>query len=271
MLRSKLLQRVLANGEGLLLDTYSGAVGAYSLRYLSASFLGNDVILVRRSSDNAEQGFTPTEITDGTLESFCGVGNGFVKTWFDQSGNGNDVTSPTNAEQPEIINSGSVILQNGSPTIGFDGADDNFLNDTTQIDFSNFFIAYVGFDGAGRNTIIASDIGFPFNEIAIGRWEENLGLRIYETLSNIRDYGPLAQAYDLTILTSSSSGSEVFVNGVSFGTNAQLISNITGFNISHPSYNPHEGNIQEIIFYESDQSSNRSAIETNINDYYGIY
>jgi len=31
------------------------------------------------------------------------------------------------------------------------------------------------------------------------------------------------------------------------------------------------GILQEIIFYNSDQSSNRTGIETNINDFYSIY
>jgi hypothetical protein len=31
------------------------------------------------------------------------------------------------------------------------------------------------------------------------------------------------------------------------------------------------GNMQEMIFYTSDQSSNRAGIETNINDFYSIY
>ena len=32
-----------------------------------------------------------------------------------------------------------------------------------------------------------------------------------------------------------------------------------------------QGNISELIFYSSDQSANRTGIETNINDYYTIY
>jgi len=31
------------------------------------------------------------------------------------------------------------------------------------------------------------------------------------------------------------------------------------------------GNIQELIIYNTDQSSNREAIETNINNYFNIY
>ena len=52
-----------------LLDGAAAAV-AYSLRYLNNSFVGNDVVTVRRSSDDAERGFTPKEIIDGTLENW---------------------------------------------------------------------------------------------------------------------------------------------------------------------------------------------------------
>ena len=31
------------------------------------------------------------------------------------------------------------------------------------------------------------------------------------------------------------------------------------------------GNMQEFILYNTDQSSNRTGIETNINDFYNIY
>ena len=45
------------------------------------------------------EGFTPTEISDGTLTAWTsegsGDGNGYVKTWYDQSGNANDATQAT--------------------------------------------------------------------------------------------------------------------------------------------------------------------------------
>ena len=34
---------------------------------------------------------------------------------------------------------------------------------------------------------------------------------------------------------------------------------------------PYEGDVQELILYNTDQSSNRSNIETNINNYFSIY
>ena len=51
-----------------LLDQYSGAAAAYSLRSLSTST--TNVVKVRRDSDDSEQDFTASDITNGTLLSF---------------------------------------------------------------------------------------------------------------------------------------------------------------------------------------------------------
>ena len=103
-----------------LLDDYSGAAAAYSLRLLSSTYTG-DAIRVRRSSDNTEQdiGFVNNELDTSTLTTFCSGTDGFVKTWYDQSGNGYDATQTTAASQPQIVSSGSVILNNSKPSIQF--------------------------------------------------------------------------------------------------------------------------------------------------------
>ena len=86
---------ILARGgtppAALLLDTYTGASAAYSLRLLRTAYTGN-CIRVRRSSDNAEQdfAFVSNDLDTASLLTFCGVGNGFVTTWYDQSGNANN-------------------------------------------------------------------------------------------------------------------------------------------------------------------------------------
>jgi hypothetical protein len=51
-----------------------------------------------------------------------GAGNGFVRTWYDQSGNGRDATQATQANQPRIVNSGSVLTQNGKPAVFFNSS-----------------------------------------------------------------------------------------------------------------------------------------------------
>ena len=65
-----------------LLDTYSGAAAAYSLRKLSSSYSGN-AIRVRRSSDNAEQdiGFNVFgELDTVSLLAFAGAGDAFLQS-----------------------------------------------------------------------------------------------------------------------------------------------------------------------------------------------
>jgi hypothetical protein len=57
--------------DELPLDQATGAAAAYSLRNLSSSYTGN-VVDVRRSSDDAEESFTASEVADGPLASFCG-------------------------------------------------------------------------------------------------------------------------------------------------------------------------------------------------------
>ena len=100
---------------------------AYSFRKVRNAY-GGSAIRVRRSSDNTEQdiGFTPAGDFDySALLTFVGANNGFVTKFYDQSGNGNDLSQTTQANQPQIVSSGAVIeLITGRPTMQFDGSND---------------------------------------------------------------------------------------------------------------------------------------------------
>ena len=103
----------------LLLNTYSGATVAYSLRLLDNTYT-NSAVRVRRASDNTEQdiGFDANgDLDTSALASFCSGTDGFIVRWYDQSGNGGDATQATTAAQPQIVSSGSVILENGKPKV----------------------------------------------------------------------------------------------------------------------------------------------------------
>jgi len=80
-----------------LLDLYPSAAAAYSVRKLRTAYTGS-AIRVRRSSDNTEQniGFTALgNLDDSALTTFCSGTNGFVTTWYDQSGNANNAVQTT--------------------------------------------------------------------------------------------------------------------------------------------------------------------------------
>ena len=109
----------LATTTTYLLDSYSGAIAAYSLRKLKVSYSGY-AIRVRRSSDNTEQniGFNASNDLDTTaLTAFVGSGSGFITTWYDQSGNGVNVFSAVNPSSPtqKIISLGTINTLFGLP------------------------------------------------------------------------------------------------------------------------------------------------------------
>lgn len=107
----------------LILDTYSAAAAYSAARRLRTAYTGA-AIRVRRSSDNTEQdiGFSGNSLDTTALSTFVGAGNGFVVTWYDQSGNARDVTQATQANQPRIVNAGTIDVQNFLPSIFFNSS-----------------------------------------------------------------------------------------------------------------------------------------------------
>ena len=73
---------------------------------------------VRRVDNNSEQdiGYTATGDFDQTaLETFADGNECTVKTWYDQSGNSNDITNTTTSSQPSIY-TGSAFYSVGAST-----------------------------------------------------------------------------------------------------------------------------------------------------------
>ena len=116
------------------LDTYSGAVAAYSLRKLSST--ATNAIRVRNSSGSeADIGFDSNEDLDtASLLVHCGSNTGRISTWYDQSGNSNHMTQSNQASMPYIVDgSGNVITttDNSINTIDFYfGSTARWLEDT---------------------------------------------------------------------------------------------------------------------------------------------
>lgn len=90
------------------LDGYTTDLwGAWSTRQLLSSYTGN-VIRVQRSSDSAQQdiGTIGGELDESALTSFVGANDGYIVTYYDQSGNGRNLTA-VNTNQ-RIVSSGAV-------------------------------------------------------------------------------------------------------------------------------------------------------------------
>ena len=112
----------------LLLDVYPGAAAAYSLRKLRTAYTGS-AIRVRRSSDNTETdiGFVSNQLDTAAITTFVGAGNGFVTTWYDQSGNVNNTIQTTSGNQPLIVLAGTLYTLNGKPSVYWDNVSSQYL------------------------------------------------------------------------------------------------------------------------------------------------
>jgi hypothetical protein len=264
-----------------ILDTYPNAAVAYSVRKLSNSYTGS-ALRVRRSSDNTEQdiGFTSAGDLDTTaLTTFCGAGNGFVTTWYDQSGNsGLNATQSTAANQPQIVSSGSMILENFKPTI-------SFLSGLSGLNFNTFTASSVNmFMIVKAKNDPPTDINSGFIKFGTQAGSNVVNHFPYSD-SNIYDdtfsttrrmvgnpTTPLNQLNIYNVLSTSTEWTAYLnINQIfTTGTNTVGINASPKIGSKDIAYGMNNF-ISEIIIYPSNQSSNRTGISTNINTYYGIF
>lgn len=106
---------------GVLDSLTATAAGAWSLRRLGSHYAGPR-LNVRRDSDSTalDIGFTPAGDPDtATLLAFVGSANGYVATWYDQSGNALNLTQSLTTRQPLIVTNGVLnTVSPGSPRPG---------------------------------------------------------------------------------------------------------------------------------------------------------
>ena len=258
----------IVDGGGIdILDVYSGSAAGYSLRVLKSDAVY--VAKIRRSSDNVEQDFTAAEITDGTLATFCAATDGYVVTWYDQSGSGNHLTQGTASAQPQIVSSGVVNLVNGMPTLDFDGTSHFLQTGVLSISQPYSFFDVVKGDVLGTVAFLRSTTTSDPSLIYVNTDSIRIaaGANLDSALG-VRDTNQtlLSSLYNSTTSYIYKDGSSIKSGNA--GTNA-----LNDLRIGSPSFTSQrfDGKYQEIILYPSDQSANRTNIENNINDYYNIY
>jgi hypothetical protein len=279
-------------GTSYLLDTYGGAAAAYSLRKLSSTYSGN-AIRVRRSSDNTEQniGFDGSGNLDtSALTTFVGAGNGFVVTIFDQSGNGINMTSSFANRQAKIVSSGVVELLGTKPCLNTTSINTLYrpTGGSTFIDYKTLFTAgqvnsttysplmsYQGgyevlgvndpwgtAEGIGKFYYHKHDYGtnYPGSPIIGGRYVYGNSAVFGPSTNPFVWYINMRNTY-LYASYNGNSETQLASWGSAMRSDYFLSGNDVGF----------KGKLTEIIFYNSDKSANKSAIESNINTYYSIY
>ena len=247
----------------LALDAYPGAVAAYSLRLLRIAHRELPVVRVRRSSDNAEANFTAAEVTDGTLLAWVGAGNGFVRTWYDQSGADRHLQQATAADQPKLVDGGSYQnFGSGKPYVDFaDGKNISIadsplrrewtyigaaraINDDSMVVTESRF--RVQANTSNNNNRIRSDVGF--NATTTSGWQVD-------------------SVWGMEILTAPNASLRRNGNEVASGDN--YTSNPTEGRIGIGRSGGHNSRHPEALFYNEILSSDmRAGIEADLIQYY---
>jgi hypothetical protein len=268
------------------------AAAAYSLRKVKASYSGN-AVRIRRSSDDAEVNVAfdsdnkvstsssisvvSGTVTDTTLGDFISGTDAFVHTWYDQAGSNNAVQA-TAGNQPKIAENGALLADG----LKFNGNSDNFTITngvsgrsifavTNQnIDTTAGGLTGYGQDGissllgtAGANSyIFVSNNNSAFNSYAIsidsdsGQYASN-GKTLSSAGGNLGTYGDIPSDTNSLLSIIYGSGDPAFDwTRLGSGVNGNIFM---------------QGSMSEVILYTTDQTDNKFKIESNINNYYGLY
>jgi hypothetical protein len=279
----------------------NGALITGSPLNLSGSFLFSHLAMRTSDKDGIEGRFyeiivyntdqtdnrTALEANIGEVYGIAGIPaydntvNGFVETWYDQSGNGNNATQLTASNQPRIVIDGELIMNaKGFPSIA----------------------QYRGGAGTNVNRSFVINNGLPVlnsTHFAVTQYNRQFSYHLIGTAaagsSRVGRYS--SDQFRISQGGTSATSGAVFPtsvvklatvnNAASGGTTTGFVDGVQAFsaNLADPSStglvykylfrgdNDSSGALlySEFIYYSSDQSANRPAIEANINNQYEIY
>ena len=262
----KMVRTVSTAAGDLLLDTYTGAAAAYSVRKLDKDYTGYAMRVREDSGDTeADIGFDSNgDLDTAAIATHCGSANGYVVTWYDQAnigGTPNNATQSTAGNQPQIYNGTAVITENGKPAVEFTGGTVE-LQSSSVVNGATQGIAVVRSDATAFGYLFGAFADFSFRIHATG-WRP-------ASSTNTGDFYNGGSLYldgsEVTTTQSPTSQRLAFANAASGGY-AQDLEYVGG---TYPGRH-FDGKLQELIMYTSDQSSNRTGIESDINTYFSIY
>lgn len=250
--------------SGFLFD-YSGAAVAYSVRQLNNN--ATTALRVRRTVapfDEQDIGFDANgDLDTAAISTFGGSDSLTVSHWYDQTGNQNHATQVTASSQPQIYDGVAVLTENGNPVIGFDGLKSLSTNASISTSAATSFIVGGTQNGGsfGLGPTGNSSVYYGVGQSGSGS-NSSLNVTLSSTHINGTSY-------------SSPTRDQIFANMASQGLLSTLFNLNSGTELVELSYRYSslfdKAQYQEYVLYLSDQSANRTGIETNINTYYSIY
>jgi len=257
-----------------LLDTYTGAAAAYSVRKLDKDYTGY-CMKVRRASDDAEAdiGFDSNgDLDTAAIATHCGASAGYVSVWYDQAnigGTPNNATQSTTGNQPQIYNGTAVLTEDGKPIITPTAAAQEltFSVSSSASGVTGFMvIKESGVVATPASCLVADVVGNIYGNYILISTQNSTQTIVGNNLGNISyrlDGASFSPANRGAVYTAIASGNHM-LNFYSDYTSAFL------GRFGYPTTTIAMFALQEAIFYPSDQftSGNLSGIETDISNFF---
>ena len=255
------------------------ASAAYSLRRLSSG--ATAAVRVRTGSSELDIGFAPNGDLDlAALASFCGSSNGFVTTFYDQSGNSLHATQATTTEQHQIWDASTGLISRfGKPSNKAVNTQVGPIMPAPNISISNGLVSIVSDSSGVTRSLVFSEDGaikgsnrinhhIPFDGSIFFDFGDATINRVIASSS-----GRLT-GHHLSRYTSGVEQSVDF-NGVRLTTktgNSKTTTLNAPINLYTPLASGNVGYYSEIIFW-GNNSVQISAVQlfAEINNYYRIY
>ena len=293
------------NQNQFLLDQLNttSVSAAYSVRKLKRTYNGY-AMRVRRSSDNAigdlafdasgvisaNSNITISSTGAGSLtlgavykfNTFFSGTSVYVLTWYDQSVNARHVTQATSANQPRIVNAGSLELANTKPSIRFINANSTVLQCTVPV-ATMFPSGYLGTVALVLEASSGTTSAFGFSDGAMNRWQAHMNESgnlyfdvgssynrlLYNNTANIG----LLRNY---VLVSGASSMQIWLGGTNVASSSFTMSACTTgvFNIGGIPLFPgtwyHDNHQSELIAFPKALSSTEiSIVQASQKTFYG--
>jgi len=200
------------------------------------------------------------------------ISNGFVETWYDQSGNGEDMTQGTAGKQPSIVlNGGQVKDYKGNNSIDFVSGSTRVL-DKSGTTTAKTCIVVLDEDSSGSasRAILGFSDSTSFMRLDAGT---DLELKAGGSTANYR-----AIPTDVTSLyfwyTNGTDEDKLFANNVEEGDlTANTPPNLpfTRIGARNSDSDPYNSRITEVIAFAEDLSADRTVLQDDINNNYNIF
>ena len=272
-------------------------IGRSGIRYYDGKW---DEFIIYNSDQSDNR--TAFEANIGEVYGIAGIPaydntvNGFVETWYDQSGNGNNASQLTASQQPKIVDTGVLVTdRDGKVALNGKGAKLDLPDDTPMLsaDGTYSLFAVVDFDDQRNGNDQFNDIlrfDSKTNGGALSLRKPLIYLR--QGTGNLESTGPswtsgsvdytLAETLSVQLLTTIANpalltgNNTLYADGVLVSSSdlATSVNTETRLQIDSQIFDNQETTVthflSEVIYYPSDESAKRAAIENNIDNHYGI-